>query len=419
VDTDNFSKKGWGVTFASMIALTVGSPVISVGTVGVFMKPMIEEFHWSRGLYFLAFTVGGLVGSIGMLLAGMASDRFGGRRSLLVGITLYALTGVAFGFVGPTFAEYFTLWLIVGLLAMSTSALIYVRVVSAWMDHNRGLAVAIVMVGMGIGNMIIPPVTETLLIPDYGWRGARVILGILSFIVAFPMVFFFVREPHEAGIARVSHAAAQTGETMKTALRSWVFWVVGISFLLSGGAIGAFAFNVLPILKDHGFSPDIAALCLTVLAAAQVVGRFGCGYLLDKIQNPKIALLWLAFGAAGIWMIAQAASFPMAFLAATLLGFSYAAEQQITAYFMSRYFGVKNLGSIYGAISAVYLFGLSTGPMIVGGLYDRFHDYGVSVMVCESLMIVAALMLVVLPVYIYKPRSAEIAPVAEPAAKPA
>ena len=93
----SFSRaRGWWVTFASMLALTVGSPVISVGTVGVFMQPMIDDFGWSRGQYFFAFTVGGLVGSIGMLLAGMAADKFGGRLSLLVGITLYAATGVCF-----------------------------------------------------------------------------------------------------------------------------------------------------------------------------------------------------------------------------------------------------------------------------------------------------------------------------------
>ena len=132
---------------------------------------MIDDFGWSRGQYFFAFTVGGLVGSIGMLLAGMAADKFGGRLSLLVGITLYAATGVCFGFIGPTFAEYFILWIIVVLLAMSTAAPIYVKIVSRWMDRNRGLAVAIVMVGMGIGNMIIPALTADVFIPDASAEG--------------------------------------------------------------------------------------------------------------------------------------------------------------------------------------------------------------------------------------------------------
>ncbi len=414
----DISRKGWGVTFASMIALTVGSPVISVGTVGVFMKPMLAEFGWSRGDYFAAFTVGGLVGSLGMLLAGVASDKFGGRNSLLVGITLYALTGICFGLIGPTWAEYMVLWLIVGLLAMSTSALIYVKIVSGWMDSKRGLAIAIVMVGMGIGNMLIPPLTASYLIPHYGWREARVILGVLSFVVAFPLVFFFVREPHEAAQTHVAHAP-QTGEPLVVALRSWIFWVVGLSFLLSGGAIAAFQFNVLPILTDNGFDPAIAALCLSVLAAGQIVGRFGCGFMLDKFQNPKSVLLWLGFGAGGIALLPQAGSLPVAIMAVLLLGFSYAAEQQITAYFMSRYYGVKNLGSIYGAISAIYLFGISSGPFIASRLYDRFHDYKVAAMVCEAMMVAAALLLLVLPAYVFKRPGADARQIAEPAAKAA
>ena len=412
--------QGWTVTFASMIALIVGSPVISVGTVGVFMRPMTEEFGWSRGLYFSAFTIGGLVGSIGMLLAGMAADRFGARRSLLVGTTLYALTGLGFAFIGPSFQEYLALWVVVGLLAMSTSALIYVKVVSGWMDKRRGLAIAIVMVGMGIGNMIIPPAT-TYIIDEYGWRAARMILAALSFIVAFPVVFFFVREAHEGREHKrlQTSPVPQTGEPMSVALKSWIFWVVGASFLLSGGAIAAFTFNIPAVLHDHGFGADVTASCLFTLAVAQVAGRFGCGFLLDKIQNAKGALLWLAFGCAGIWIIPRAFDVPTALAGSALLGLSYAAEQQLTAYFMGRYFGVKNLGSIYGAMSAVYLFGISTGPMVVGGLYDKYHDYSVSVIVCESVMAAAALLLVILPAYIYKRPSEQRAPMGATAEKPA
>ena len=54
--------------------------------------------------------------------------------------------------------------------------------------------------------------------------------------------------------------------------------------------------------------------------------------MLDKVQNPKLAFLWLAFGALGIWIIANASDLPTVIGACVLLGMSYAAEQQLTAY---------------------------------------------------------------------------------------
>ena len=76
-----------------MAACTIGAmtgvtPVVMI-TFGLFLAPIAEAFHWSRGFVSTAFLMLSLGMAAGSPIAGRISDHFGARRTILAGFILY------------------------------------------------------------------------------------------------------------------------------------------------------------------------------------------------------------------------------------------------------------------------------------------------------------------------------------------
>jgi OFA family oxalate/formate antiporter-like MFS transporter len=65
---------GWVIVFAAFIlsALSFGG----LGSVGVLLKPMIEEFGWSRGETAMGYTMLSLAATVFGIFWGLAADRW-------------------------------------------------------------------------------------------------------------------------------------------------------------------------------------------------------------------------------------------------------------------------------------------------------------------------------------------------------
>src|ERR1051326_4325650 len=67
----------------------------------------------------------------------------------------------------------------------------YAKAIAAWFDRRRGLALGIAMGGVGLGGFVMPQLSEAL-IERVGWRGAYALLGVLTVLVAFPVVALWI-----------------------------------------------------------------------------------------------------------------------------------------------------------------------------------------------------------------------------------
>jgi MFS family permease len=71
------------------------------------------------------------------------------------------------------------------------------------------------------------------------------------------------------------------------------------------------------------------------------------------------------------------------------------------AFFISRYFGLKAYGKVYGLMFAVFNVGTGIGPAISGISFDRFHSYGPIFIVYEVALAITCLLFVGLGPYPY------------------
>src|SRR3546814_9663269 len=102
------------------------------------------------------------------------------------------------------------LCLLVGIAASSFFAPL-IASVSSWFDENRGLAVALVSVGMGVAPLTISPFTAWL-ITHMDWRHAQLVVAALATIVILPAALFIRVPPVLAASAADERSEEHTSE---------------------------------------------------------------------------------------------------------------------------------------------------------------------------------------------------------------
>ena len=295
-----FTNPWWVVVGAVTGLFVCNGPVLGF-TFGVFLKPIMAETGWQRSTTSFALSFGGILSALAVPVLGRMMDRWSIRRVALPGLVVYTLFMCLLG-LAPAVLWIFTLMFA---LAEMTSAiqtpLAYAKAISAWFDRRRGLALGIAMSGVGLGAFVVPQLAERL-IEHVGWRGAYVSLGLMTFIIAFPAVALWIREPRPGEGERGSAAmtAALPGLTVREAASSVRFWILGAAFFLVAIAINGTAAHIVPLLTDHGLSPRTAAATLGVFGLATMSGRLLAGFLVDRIFASYVATFFFLAPIAGI-----------------------------------------------------------------------------------------------------------------------
>ena len=117
------------------------------------------------------------------------------------------------------------------------------------------------------------------------------------------------------------------------------------------------------------------------------MGRVGAGYLLDRFFASAVAVCFFCGAALGFILLWSGVTGSLAFAAAFLVGLGMGAEGDIIAYLVSRYFGLRAFGEIYGYAFAAFTLGGVVGPLLMGVGFDRTGSYSLVL----SAFVVAAL----------------------------
>jgi MFS family permease len=396
----------WLVVIACILGLLASSGPIMIFSFGVFLIPVTQDLGISRGTLSSALAPAGVLISFASLIVGWLIDRWGTRRLMIPGILLFAAAVASLGLMQaqPAFL-IFLLYAVLGLVGSVQTPVPYSAVITQWFDRNRGLALGLATAGVGVGVIVIPKLAA-LLIDKVGWRETYSILAILVLVVAWLPVALFVREP--PGLLRESERKASANLTdvlpgleAAAAFKKWEFWALTVAFFLGVLAINGTLVHVPALLIDRGIPGQSAANAMIVAGVAIVFGRILAGWFLDRFWGPYVAMCFFILPMIGIALFASGAGGFVPFVAALLSGLGIGAEIDMMAFFISRYFGLKAFGKIYGLMFAIFTAGTTIGPAISGLSFDRFHSYGPILIAFEVALAITCLLFLGLGPYPY------------------
>jgi MFS family permease len=399
-----FSNPWWVVGGAVAGLFVCNGPVLGF-TFGVFLKPIMADMGWDRGTASFAMSIGGILDALLVPAIGWMMDRWSIRRVALPGLLIYALALSLMG-LAPHSLLIFTLMFT---LASGSSAIQtpigYVKAIAAWFDRRRGLALGIAMSGVGLGGFVMPQLAEAL-IERVGWRGTYPLLALLTLVIAFPVVAIWIREPRPGEGEHPGLAVATAdlpGLTAREAAATTRFWIMLAMFFLAAIAINGPVGHIVPLLTDKGLSPAKAAAMMGLFGLATMCGRLLAGYLVDLFSAAHVAaVLWLAPIAGFVFLSSAAGLLPA--IGVILLGLGLGTELDLMAFLVSRYFGQRAFGQLYGFSFMLFGLGSTAGRGVGGFVYDFWHSYTPGLVGAAFALIIAVVLVYRLGPYVYPVR---------------
>jgi MFS family permease len=407
---------GWWVVFAAALGLCLGSPPILVFSFGVFLKALSAEFHTGRAAISLAFTLHNLISAVSAPLVGLLVDRYGARRVILPATVVFGSILVLSKILTASLWQFYAFYLTLGVIGSGMSPVPYGNVVSHWFDRRRGLALGLMMFGLGFGAMVMPSLAQRL-ITMFGWRMAYAAVGCAILVVSAPVVAALLRESPEkmrllpdGGGRAVSATAGESddlGLTWHDAWHSPTFWLMVSAFFLVGASVHACVLHTAAILTDRGSTAQVAALATSLVGVALLIGRVGSGYLLDRLFGPRVAVFFFGGVAIGIALLWMGGSREVTFVGVFLVGLGMGAEVDIIAYLTSRYFGLRAFGEIYGYAFGAFALAGGIGTFLMGSGFDLTGSYRTSLVGFFAATLVAIVLMTRLGPYRYSARGVE------------
>ena len=218
-------------------------------------------------------------------------------------------------------------------------------------------------------------------------------LGALTFVVAFPSVALLVREPEEPG-QEVADAepTTQSGLSVAESLRSSSFWLIAASVLLVVTTINGIVGHLVPMLTDRGLNVGQATATLSAVGISTIAGRLAAGYLLDRFFAPYVAAGLFLLPIVAISLLTAGVAGPGPVLAAMSLGFGLGAEVDVIGFLVSRYFGLRAYGEVYGYLFAIFTLGTGFGPVLMAICFDMTRSYDVALIGLAGALVGASIL---------------------------
>jgi MFS family permease len=359
---------------------------VNIGTAASEIQKELHLSNTQLGLIFSAFAYPYLLFQV---IGGWVGDHFGPRKTLFWCGMIWAASTIATGFVG----SLTTLFLARFALGFGEGATFptATRAMQYWTPAtSRGFAQGLTHACSRLGNAITPPMVAALMV-WLTWRGAFVVLGVVSLLWGVAWVWYFRNEPKDHAAITAEELAALP-PPRPTAGRPQVpwgpllrrMWPVTLTYFCYGWTLWLYL-NWLPLFFKNSYNLDIknSALFASGVFFAGVLGDTLGGILSDDILkrtgNVRLARLSVTvLGFAGalasllpilftrdITVVAACLSAGF-FCAELVIGPMWSVPMDIAAKYSGTAAGIMNTGSALAAI---------VSPLVAGFVIDMTGNW--------------------------------------------
>jgi len=383
------NKQGMRVLFCGTI-LQLFLGIIYVWS--VFVLPVSEAYHWDvagvklTSSYMLCFFV------IGILIGGKMQTKTGTSKVVLMGGLMLAAGMFATSLIPTSYA--FAIYITYGIIGGFGVGAGYNAIISTaqkWFPKNRGFATGVSVCAFGFSTVVFAPLIE-MLIKQFGLHNTFRILSVGFFVIVVAL-FRFIQMPDEsaAGTGTSSALPEMKQYTITEALKTKEFYFITLSLMLATAAYFILNPSFKTFAIERGLDPAIGTVIVMITGVANALGRLGIPLLSDKIGREKSALAIIVITA----LCSLSLVFVQGFLfmvVVAVIAFCYGGYSGVYPVITADYFGIKNVGSNYGAVMVGFAISALVFPMIISNIQDTTVKF----IVLAALAAVGALLVILL-----------------------
>lgn len=341
----------WILAAGAAVQLLTGIPAAW----GIFQRPVMEEYAFSRGQAILSFAILVAGYGVGCAIGGLFQDKHGPRPAALTGAALMGSGFLAGALVprsnAPLFLLVFSLPVGMGGAFLAPAVLACAQ---KWYAGRKGWATGVTGVAMGLSGAFLTAFVR-LVGGRWGIRICLAALGVVVLTVCGAGASVLQDPPQKM--------APPTGKTTdltpQQMLRTRQYRLCAAAVALSAPPVLLFSPELLHIAADRGIPENAASWCVVIGSAASAAGRLLCPAVSDRLgRKPVLYAIYLGLGAgsalfaiAGGWWLAGAYA---------LLTFFYSGGAAVQPSLNTDLFGLTHAGVNYGFIAL----GMSAGSLL-------------------------------------------------------
>lgn len=367
-------------------------------TYGVFFQEFQQEFGWSRALISGASSVAFFVMGTGAVIAGTLNDRIGPRIILMVSGVSLGLGYLLMSQINMPWQLYLMYGLFAG-IGFSTHDVIILSTIARWFVKYRGMMSGIVKVGTGAGQFL-GPLIAAVLISSLGWRNAYLIIGGVALTGLVALAQYMKRDPWTMGLLpdgdrqntdRNKLTTEGNSISLRATLRNIQFWGICFAEFAVFFCLLTIPVHIVPHAIDQGLTPALAALVLSTIGGASIVGRLVMGAANDKIGGKHSLMTCFVILIVGFILLLFTSSPWMMFLFAFIYGFAHGGFFTVMSPMIAEFFGMGSHGQLFGTVLFFGTIGGAIGPILTGYIFDITGAYRVAFIVLILFAIIGSI----------------------------
>jgi len=390
---------------AAWIAFAIGSlfflfefvtriePSLDAASIAAFFRLSDSGFGTLSSLFFWIYAPMQIV-------VGLALDRYGARRFVLLGslccasgVLVFAATNSvpvgAFGRLltgfGASFAFVAGLWLVNHWFAPERFAVL------------SGAVNAVGMLGSAIGAVALSGLVDA-----HGWRPVFLATG-LAGLGIFALAWAFLKEPVSPAASADSDPVEHVRDSLKTVMgdgRVWALALVGLLYYMPVNVYGGL-WGPTELVHDHHRSQVSAEAAVSMIFWGMAAGSVAGGWLSDRLGHRKFIVFGGSLLTGACYSAVLYLPLPVVAEGALLLAAGFFGGGQMLTFTMAKEGQPGALvGTVVALVNMIGIAGALVFQPLVGWIADRTGgDFGLalsSVPICAA---VAALIVLAVPEY--------------------
>ena len=358
-------------------------------TWSVFVGPVSEFFVWDptsvklTASYMLSFFV------LGILAGGKFQLKVGASKVVLAGGMALAVGMLATSFIPLHFA--WIIYITYGILGGFGVGMAYSAITTCaqkWFPAKRGLATGISTCCFGFSTVIFAPLVEMLIKTAGLLNTFRILAAVFS--IAVLGLFYFIELPDEQ--VQQSKAAEKLLKekqyTTSEMLRTRNFYFVTLSMMFGTASYFILNPSFKSLALERGLSAAMSTAIVMICGVANSVGRLIMPLISSKLGRERTTMMSIILTALCTFSLRSVTGM-LFIIVVAVITCCYGGYSGLYPLITADRFGIRNVGSNYGAI----MIGFGISALVFPILISKIQDESIRFVVL-SLMAVAGAALV-------------------------